>query len=104
MAGAPKGNRNAANKRQFECALNAALNKDRGALVEIASTLVDRAKAGESWAIQMVADRLDGKPKQQHELTGKDDEPIRHEFDLSGMTKKALAELTQIINDQSPDT
>lgn len=34
----------------------------------IADKVVDLAAAGESWAAQMVADRLDGKPVQQMEV------------------------------------
>lgn len=38
-------------------------------LREVAEVLVDKALAGESWAVSMVADRVDGKPMQQVELT-----------------------------------
>ena len=43
--------------------------KDFKALREIAKKLIDAAKNGESWAIQMIADRLDGKPAQESTVT-----------------------------------
>ena len=39
--------------------------------------LLDAGAAGEPWAVQMLADRFDGKPKQQIEATGADDGPLR---------------------------
>jgi len=38
-------------------------------LRSIAEKIVDLAVAGESWACQMVADRLDGKPAQESTVT-----------------------------------
>ena len=38
--------------------------------------LADLGAAGEPWAVQMLADRFDGKPKQQTEVTGADGGPI----------------------------
>lgn len=68
---APVGNQNAAKAKLFEGALRRALNANsRDRLYDIAEKLVQAAEAGESWAIQHVADRLDGKPKQQTEITG----------------------------------
>lgn len=49
----------------------------RIALQVSASKLMEAAVAGEPWAINMVADRLDGKAKQQTELTGADDGPVQ---------------------------
>lgn len=78
--GAPKGNQYAAKAKEFEGALKRALVRADGSLNRIADKLVEQAEAGEQWAVQMVADRLDGKPKQQTEITGADDGPlsIRH--------------------------
>ena len=42
--------------------------------------LLDAAAKGEDWAIQMLADRLDGKPKQQTELTGADGSALTVSF------------------------
>ena len=44
---------------------------------EAAEKLLDFASAGESWAIQQLADRLDGKPAQQVQLSGDADAPLR---------------------------
>jgi hypothetical protein len=42
----------------------------------IAERLVAEAMAGEGWAVQQVADRLDGKPAQAVVGGGEDDNPI----------------------------
>ena len=47
----------------------------------IAEKLADEAVAGESWAIQQVADRLDGKPSQTLDANITDDRDLS---DLSG--------------------
>lgn len=39
-------------------------------LRKIARKALDLAEAGEAWAVQFVADRLDGKPAQAVEITG----------------------------------
>lgn len=89
--GGQLGNKNAANFRMFEGAVRAALHQDRSALRDIAAELVKKAKAGEPWAIQMLADRLDGKPKQtidgkiDHEHTHRA-EPVQESLDwLAGV-------------------
>jgi hypothetical protein len=68
MAGAPKGNQNALNPHRFKEAVKRALARMEGTvdkgLDALADKLVEEARKGEIWAIQMVADRLDGKPAQ----------------------------------------
>ena len=39
------------------------------ALREVARKLIEQAMLGEPWAIQMIADRLDGKPAQESTVT-----------------------------------
>jgi hypothetical protein len=60
-------------EKAFASALRAVTNqadaKGRKKLHAIAEKLVDCAIAGEGWAIQQVADRLDGKPAQEATLT-----------------------------------
>ena len=60
-------------EKVFADALRLAVNRDdkegRKKLQSIAEKLVDCALAGESWAIQQVADRLDGKPAQESTVT-----------------------------------
>lgn len=50
--------------------------KDRKRVFNIAETLVSAAEAGEPWAVKEVMDRVDGKPKQQTEVSGPEGEPI----------------------------
>ena len=75
--GAPVGNQNAAKGKMFEGALKRALARNDGSLNKIADELVSKAITGEQWAVQMVADRLDGKAKQQIVGGDEDDNPLR---------------------------
>jgi hypothetical protein len=53
-------------EKQFHGALRRAIISDNGErLRRAAEALLDHAAAGEYWAINMLADRLDGKPTQQ---------------------------------------
>ncbi len=68
---APLGNQNAAKGKQFLEALRRALAADDWRrLKEAAEALATAAASGEPWAIEQVANRLDGKPAQQTILTG----------------------------------
>ena len=74
--GAPIGNQNA-RKRHFTTAVEAAVFETdpvtkRRKLDYIAQRLVQLAQDGDMAAIREVGDRLDGKPKQQQEITGAD--------------------------------
>lgn len=86
-AGAPKGNKNGAKARLFEQALIREIKqrdlkeveggKPEGeTLRKIAATWVDKALGGDSFAARDIRDTLDGKPRQQMELTGDPDNPI----------------------------
>jgi len=69
-SGNPNGRR--AENKPFADALKmelAAAGADQKALRAIARALIEEAIAGEGWAIQQVADRLDGKPAQEATLT-----------------------------------
>lgn len=78
MAGRPKG---AWSEKRFREALQAAVTeKDAGGVQRlrgIVEKLVVAAETGEGWAIQQVADRLDGKPAQAIIGGDEDDNPIR---------------------------
>jgi len=78
MAGAPLGNQNAVKEnRRWAEALNRAIAQDDGKRLRTAAeNLLNQAAAGEPWAIREIADRLDGKPKQQIEASGPDGGPI----------------------------
>jgi hypothetical protein len=61
-------------EKAFENALRAAVNAEdpktkRRKLQMIAESVVTAATAGESWAVNIVADRLDGKPAQSMDMT-----------------------------------
>lgn len=73
--GAPIGNNNATKNKPFYAALDRAIAQDDGKrLRDCAEKLVDLAAAGEAWAVQMLADRLDGKAVQQ--LIGDGEHPL----------------------------
>lgn len=78
--GAPKGNNNAAKGRQWAQAIQVALNRrekdGRAGLIELADTLIDAALAGDMTAMKEIGDRLDGKAKQQTEVTGEGGGPV----------------------------
>jgi hypothetical protein len=69
-AGRPFGSHK---EKAFTDALRVAVNRTtedgKKKLYLIADRLVSEALAGESWAIQQVADRLDGKPAQESTVT-----------------------------------
>jgi hypothetical protein len=68
QSGNPEGG---AKSKRFYAALDRAIVQEDGKrLRDAAEKLLDFAAAGESWAIQQLADRLDGKPAQQVALTG----------------------------------
>jgi hypothetical protein len=59
------GNKHGAKARLFDSALKRAIAQDDGArLRKAAETLLTLASEGERWAVEMLADRLDGKAHQ----------------------------------------
>jgi len=77
MAGAPFGNDNATKNRLFRETLDRAIKQDSGKRVRACTEkLLDLAAEGEPWAVQMVADRLDGKAAQQVIHTGDAENPV----------------------------
>ena len=83
-AGAPIGNKNGAKARLVEQALIRAIKQrdlvagDGETLRAIAEAQIDRALKGDPLGFDRVADRLDGKPAQQVQLSGDPDAPLRH--------------------------
>jgi hypothetical protein len=74
-----KGNKAAAGKHRVKSAIERALARfggtvDKG-LDKITDQLVAAAAEGEQWAMQMIADRLDGKPHAFVEMAVTDDRP-----------------------------
>ena len=82
LGGAPIGNDNAKKGKEFLSALRRALARKASAtdyrrgLDEIADRLVTAGYASEMWAIKEIADREDGKAKQQTEITGEEGGPV----------------------------
>lgn len=77
QGGAPEGNNNSAKGKEWHQAIKRALARRgegdyRKGLDRIATKIVEAAEEGDSKAWQDIADRFDGKPKQQTELTGLD--------------------------------
>ena len=71
--GAPVGNKNAVggqdHERPFREALRRAIAQDDGRRLRAAAEkLLDLAEAGEAWAVKEMADRMDGKSRQQVEV------------------------------------
>ena len=57
-------------KRLFDEALRRAISQDDGERVRAcAEKLLDKAAAGEPWAVNTLADRLDGRPDQNVNVT-----------------------------------
>ncbi len=67
-------------EKVFADALRLAVNREaedgRKKLAHLADRLVAEAMAGEGWAMQQIADRLDGKPAQAIVGGDEDDNPI----------------------------
>lgn len=64
---------NKGKEKAFADAVRIAVNREaddgRKKLMLLADKLVDFALAGEGWAMQQIADRLDGKPAQESTVT-----------------------------------
>jgi len=76
QSGNPEGARIHKQKRFFNALDRAIEQDDAKKLRTAADKLLDEAAKGEPWAIQMLADRLDGKPAQQLQLSGDAEQPI----------------------------
>jgi hypothetical protein len=71
------GNELAKRKGVWKTALRKAMASDNGQRVlKAAQTLLDEAAKGESWAIKELADRLDGRPGQDLNIGGQEDNPL----------------------------
>ena len=77
---APKGNKNAVKGKAFYEALRKQLARSGGTvdkgLLKVAGVLLDAALEGEQWAVQEIANRIDGKPAQINILQGDEEHPL----------------------------
>jgi hypothetical protein len=89
---AAQGNQYAAKAKQWQMAIERALEKRgasdrRAALDELAAVLLDKAAEGDMTALKELGDRLDGKPAQ---TIGSDpDQPLRAALSLEVVGVKA---------------
>lgn len=72
---APPGNKFAAKgKAWFDALRKECVQRD--ALAQLAKVVVDAALAGERWAVEEIANRMDGKPAQAVTVSGDPDNPL----------------------------
>jgi hypothetical protein len=101
-AGPPFGNKNGANNRRpWARAIEDALAKYKGgkvnALSLLANRIVKEAIENCDWdAIHEIANRMDGKPRQQMELTGEDGDTIKMEF-VTNAAESARRKLAKML-------
>ena len=68
--GAQPGNKNAAKDKIWLQAIDRHLATRPKELEEVVQVLFQSAKDGQPWAVQEIANRLDGKPVQQVDMSG----------------------------------
>lgn len=100
MAGAPKGNKNAARAHLTRTALIKALEEAGGEninvvsklkpLVKICAKQIEKALEGDNESAKIIFDRLDGKPAQALNIGGQEDNPVEVITKLSLDEIKAL--------------
>ena len=82
--GAPLGNQNAVKNKPWADALHKELtgNKNAKELRKLAKILIAEAEGGNMTALKEIGDRLDGKPKQQTEISGPEGGDIPLSFNI----------------------
>ena len=79
--GAPPGNDYAKKGKLFANALRkACVQDDFKRLNKGIEELLNKAEEGERWALELIRDTFDGKPKQQVEVSGDEDSPMAFEL------------------------
>jgi hypothetical protein len=90
-----KGNQDAAKGRKVEKMIERALTQeDDKRLRQGVEALLNKVAEGERWALEFVADRLDGKPKQAVDLGGQPDNPINVNHGLSETLNSLISDIT----------
>ena len=78
---APEGNENAKKGKIFYDAMRKALVQDDfKRLRDGIDQCLTKAAEGERWALELVRDTMDGKPKQQVEVAGEEGGPVAFEL------------------------
>ena len=91
--GAPLGNVNASKEKRWYETIDRAIKQDDGQRLRAAAEkLLDLAAAGEPWAVKEIGDRLDGKPKQQTEISGPDGGEIQTSLTVSFIDASGVPE------------
>jgi uncharacterized protein YutE (UPF0331/DUF86 family) len=113
MAGAPKGNSNAAKGREWANALERALRLyeskkrkiSRGqALERIANTVIEEALDGGMWAVQEIGNRMDGKAAQSLDITGSIEHKHANELTDAELANIATGRSTGAAEPQEGET
>lgn len=81
---APKGNQNAAQKREWSSAIRKRAIQ-RGVIDKLADRLIDDALAGSPTAIKEFGDRFEGKAIQELNVGGQPDNPVVTRVELVPM-------------------
>lgn len=84
--GGQPGNDNSTRNRPWSAAIHRAClivdpKKKRRKMDLLAEKLIDAAMKGDVSALKELGDRVEGRPKQQLELSGDSDNPIRHRIE-----------------------
>ena len=83
-------------ERAFADAVRQVISEDDGAtgkrkLRRLAEKLYDQAMKGEGWAMQQIADRLDGKPAQESTVTVRSELDQMDDRELRDFIKREIA-------------
>src|ERR1700675_4766916 len=99
---AAKGNTYAAKERRFVAMLQRVLDNegDGESLRKIALKLVECATEGQPWAVTEIANRLDGKPVQQVDMSGE----LSLTRTVRDLTDDELLRIATQAAQQHPDT
>lgn len=100
MAGAPKGNTNAAKSRLFDASLRRYLTQNPDDLRIIVEKLAEMAKGGDRLAIAEIADRLDGKPAQTLDVTNHDPKRSPDELSESDLDARIAAVESRLTGEE----
>ena len=95
---APKGNRNAAKGKDWEGAIRRALCREGGSvgsgLNAIAAKLIEMAKEGNPFAIEQIANRLDGKATEHVHIESEVTVSVGESASLTGALESSLRKRT----------